>query len=284
MGMFQIGEFSRIGKVTIDTLRHYDALGLLKPARVDPFTGYRYYSIKQLEPLNRILALKEVGFSLEEIAHILRNNPTPDELRGMLKAQLALAESAVETALLRRERIMAHLNHLNQEGNMPAYEVTLKPVEALTIAAIRKTVPALEQMSQHWAEMFNTIAGWMTANRLPFGPVITLYHNEGYTTELIDTECAFIIPNTAPDKIAAPMPPIVVREIEAFPQVATTIVADWKTEGMQTAYYALGQWIENHGYRIVGAPRELYYGSPAQGEYTAEIQFPVEKDGVKWEK
>ncbi len=105
--MFKIGEFSRIGSVTIETLRHYDALGLLKSAKVDPFTGYRYYSAKQLQPLNRILALKEVGFSLEEIAHILHNNLTTEEFRGMLKAQLALAESAIETAQLRRERIAA---------------------------------------------------------------------------------------------------------------------------------------------------------------------------------
>ena len=74
--MFRIGEFSRIARVTIDTLRHYDALGLLKPEKVDPFTGYRYYSAKQLQSLNRILALKEVGFSLEEIARILQDQPT----------------------------------------------------------------------------------------------------------------------------------------------------------------------------------------------------------------
>src|SRR5512145_2409998 len=113
--MFRIGEFSRIGSVTIDTLRHYDALGLLKPAEVDPFTGYRYYTAGQLQSLNQIIALKEVGFSLEEIARILRDNLTTDELRGMLKAQLVLAESAIETAQLRREQILARLNYLNLE-------------------------------------------------------------------------------------------------------------------------------------------------------------------------
>ncbi len=71
---------------------------------------------------------------MEEIARILRDNLTADELRGMLKAQLALAESAIETAQLRRERILARLNHLSLEENMPAYEVTLKSVDALTTA------------------------------------------------------------------------------------------------------------------------------------------------------
>lgn len=278
--MFRIGEFSRIGSVTIDTLRHYDALRLLKPAKVDPFTGYRYYSAKQLQRLNRIIALKEVGFSLEEIARILRDNLTPDELRGMLKAQLVLAESAIEAAQLRRELILARLNYLNLEENMPAYEVTLKSVDALTVAAIRETVLAIEQVAQWWVEMFNTLASWMTANSLPFGFAMTIYHNEGYTRENIDTECALIIRNTECDKVARPVSPIVVYQMEAIPSMATTIVADWRVEGLAPAYNTLGQWIEDHGYRMVGAPRELYYGSPEMGDYTAEIQFPVEREAM----
>src|SRR5215216_6626607 len=134
--MFRIGEFSRITRVTIDTLRHYDALGLLKPANVDPFTGYRYYSARQLQSLNRTasfasVALKDVGFSLEEIARILHPSEklTNEELRGMLKAQLARAEQEVEAAQMRQERILARLHYLNLEDDMPAYKVTLKPVE-----------------------------------------------------------------------------------------------------------------------------------------------------------
>src|SRR5688572_15991188 len=111
--MFRIGEFSQITRVTVDTLRYYDAIGLLKPAKVDPFTSYRYYSAKQLMSLNRILALKEIGFSLEEIARILHEKPSTDELRGMLKAQLVQAERDVQTARLRRQRILARLNNLN---------------------------------------------------------------------------------------------------------------------------------------------------------------------------
>ena len=278
--MFRIGEFSRIGCVTIDTLRHYDTLGLLKPVKVDPFTGYRYYTARQLQSLNRIMALKEVGFSLEEIARILREQLTPDELRGMLKAQLALAESAIETAQQRREGILARLKSLTLEENMPAYEITLKSVEALTVAAIRETVPTIEQMPQRCGELFNIIAGWMAANDLPFGAPLTIYHNEGYTRENIDTECAFIIPGAEIDKVASPASPITVYQMEAVAHAATTIAADnfyQKVGGLTPAYNAIGHWIEEHGYRITGAPRELYYGSPEKGDFTAEIQFPVEK-------
>ena len=192
--MFSIGEFSKLGRVTVDTLRHYDALGLLKPANVDPFTGYRYYSAKQLLSLNRILALKEIGFSLDEIARILQDNLTIDQLRGMLKAQLVRAESEIESAQSRRGRVWARLNYLNLEDNMPVYEVTLKPVEKQVIAAIRENVTKIEQMPERCSEMFDTIAHWMNANRLPLGPSLTIYHNETFTRENIDTECAFIIP------------------------------------------------------------------------------------------
>ncbi|MBN2501005.1 MAG: MerR family transcriptional regulator [Anaerolineales bacterium] len=265
--------------MTIDTLRHYDALGLLKPAKVDPATGYRYYSAKQLQPLNRILALKEVGFSLDEIARILQEKLTDDELRGMLKAQLVQAESDLEAVQLRMERIVTRLNHL-KESDMPAYEVTLKPVEAHTVAAIREIVPEVEQVPQRCFALFNMIADWMKANQLPFGPPLTTYYNEGYARENIDLECAFIIPDQAAVDGIMPAEPIAIRQMEAIPHAATAIVTDdfhGKLDGLSPAYNAIAQWIEDHNYQIVGPPREFMHGSPETGDLTAEIQFPVEK-------
>ena len=278
--MFSIGEFSKLGRVTVDTLRHYDALGLLKPAKVDPFTGYRYYSARQLMSLNRILALKEIGFSLEEITRILRDELTSDQLRGMLKAQLIRAESEVESAQARRGRILTRLNYFNLEDTMPGYEITLKPVEQQTIAAIRENVPTIERMPERCSEMFDTIARWMKENGLPFGPSLTIYHNETYTRENIDAECAFIIPNAAAAQAARPDERIAVRQLEAAPLVASTIVTDdfyKKVDGLTPAYNAIAQWIEEHGHKIVGVPRELFYGSAKKGDLTAEVQFPVDK-------
>jgi DNA-binding transcriptional MerR regulator len=278
--MFRIGEFSRIARVTIDTLRHYDALGLLKPANVDPFTGYRYYSARQLVSLNRILALKEVGFSLEEIARILQGNPTSAELRGMLKAQLARAEQEAQAAQLRRDRILARLNTLNLEDTMPEYEVTLKPVDVLTIAAIRETVPALEQLPQRCSEMFDTIERWVRANHLPLGPSMSIYYNEGFVRENIDTECSFIIPDPEAAENVSPIAPIQLRQLEPVPLMASTMATEdfyKKPGGLLPAYNALARWIEDNGYQIAGPPRELFYGSAEKGDLTAEVQFPVEK-------
>jgi DNA-binding transcriptional MerR regulator len=278
--MFRIGEFSRIAGVTIDTLRHYDALGLLKPGKVDPFTGYRYYSARQMQSLNRILALKEVGFSLEEIVRILQGQPTNEVLRGMFKAQLARAENEIQTARERRELILTRLNNLNLEEGMPAYEVTLKLVEELTVATIREVVPTIEQMPQRCSVMFDTIEGWLRANNLPIGAAMTIYYNEGFVRENIDTECAFIIPDASPLKGIKPEGLITIRQLEAVPQMASTIVADdfyKKVNGLTPAYMSLAQWIESNDYRIAGPPRELFYGSVQNGDLTAEAQFPVEK-------
>jgi DNA-binding transcriptional MerR regulator len=278
--MFSIGEFSKLGRVTIDTLRHYDALGLLKPAKVDPFTGYRYYSAKQLISLNRILALKEVGFSLDEIARILQDKLTSDQLRGMLKAQVVRAKHDIATAQLRLERILARLNYLNLEDDMPAYEVTLKSVETFTIAAIRETVPTIEQMPQRCSEMFDAIERWLRTNNVPLGPSMSIYYNESFTREDIDTECSFIIPDPEAAKRVSPDAPITWRQLEAVPLMASTIaIEDFykKPGGLMPAYNALAQWIEDNGYRIAGPPRELFYGSVDNGDLTAEVQFPVEK-------
>jgi DNA-binding transcriptional MerR regulator len=84
--MLRIGDFARLSQVSVVTLRHYDELGLFKPAEVDPLTGYRYYSAAQLPRLNRILALKDLGFTLDQIERVLADGLTPEQLRAMLRA------------------------------------------------------------------------------------------------------------------------------------------------------------------------------------------------------
>src|SRR5689334_3117200 len=85
--MFKIGDFSRLSRVTVKALRFYDEMGLLKPCQVDEFTGYRYYAADQLPRLHRILALKDLGFTLEQIRELLQKNVGPNELRTALDAK-----------------------------------------------------------------------------------------------------------------------------------------------------------------------------------------------------
>lgn len=275
--MFQIGEFSRIARVTIETLRHYDTIGLLKPIKVDPNTGYRYYNAVQLQSLNQILALKEAGLSLDEIKRILKQTLTVDDVRGMLRAQLVLTESTIEEAQHRRQGILARLESLDLNEEMPHCEIRLKSADSVIVVAIREVIPTAEQIPQQWNQMFTKIASWIKENNLSMGVPMAFYHDEHYTVENIDTECAFTLPKAILDKIPEPIKPIEIRQLEAVPQVATTVVANFhvKVGSVENAYKSLGQWVVDNGYHIIAAPREIYYGTPQTGDFTAEIQFPV---------
>ncbi len=138
--MFRIGEFSKLSQVSVKTLRYYDQIGLLHPAEVDRFSSYRYYSTEQLHRLNRILALKDLGLSLEQISQVFDHDLSPDELRGMLRLKQSELQQQVEDQQARLDRVAARLRQIEQEGKMPTNEVTLKEVPALRIASVRDVV------------------------------------------------------------------------------------------------------------------------------------------------
>lgn len=110
--MLRIGEFAQIGQVSVATLRHYDQDDLLKPAALDPDTGYRSYALDQLPRLNRILALKDLGFPLGEIAHLLDTDLSPERLRGMFVAQQAHVQETIAAEQARLARIAARLRQI----------------------------------------------------------------------------------------------------------------------------------------------------------------------------
>src|SRR5574340_1467282 len=112
--MFPIGKFSKISRLSVKTLRYYDQIGLLKPARVDPATGYRYYELGQLARLNRILALKDLGLTLEQTAVMLDRGLTAEQLRAMLRrkrAELTQAVQQTEDRLADRKRTRLNSSH-----------------------------------------------------------------------------------------------------------------------------------------------------------------------------
>ena len=85
--MLKIGDFSKLSRVSIRMLRHYDDIGLLKPAETDAFTGYRYYREDQLLVIGRITALKDMGFALADIVRILEIYDDREKLDAFLSAR-----------------------------------------------------------------------------------------------------------------------------------------------------------------------------------------------------
>ena len=147
--MFSIGEFARLGAVSIRTLRHYDEIGLLAPADVDPVTGYRSYSAKQLRQLNRIVALKDLGLALGQIRQLL-DGITVEELRGMLLMRRAQLERERQQQRHHLLGVEARLRHIAQEDDMPADDIVVKQIPPLGVIVIADTAP-----------------GWGTENLVP---------------------------------------------------------------------------------------------------------------------
>src|SRR5512135_2086797 len=126
--MLKIGDFSRLAHVTVKTLRHYGKVGLLRPAWIDRFTGYRYYSLQQLPKLNRILALKDLGFTLEQIGPMLGGNLSAQELRQILGSKQAELAGRVQVEQTRLAQVEGRLKQIEKEGSLPEYEVAVKRV------------------------------------------------------------------------------------------------------------------------------------------------------------
>ncbi|GAB7032181.1 MerR family transcriptional regulator [Streptomyces sp. NPDC021749] len=134
--MFSIGDFAQYGRVSARMLRHYDAIGLLCPARTDPVTGYRHYEAAQLARLNRIIALKDLGFSLQQVGAILAEEVSVPELRGMLRLRRAELEATLTAAGERLAQVEARLRTIESEGHMSADDVVVKPTGTVLLAEL----------------------------------------------------------------------------------------------------------------------------------------------------
>ena len=138
--MFKIGEFARLNRVSIRTLRHYEKLCLLMPDYVDDQSGYRYYSATQISRLNRILLLKEIGFSLSEIVIALRDDLTAAQMMDYLTDKRRQLVRVIQSEQCKLERIDARLKILQQEEKHMNYDVIVKELPASNVASLRRNI------------------------------------------------------------------------------------------------------------------------------------------------
>lgn len=281
--MLSIGDFSKLAQVSIRTLRLYDALDLLKPVSVDRSTGYRYYSVDQLPRINRILMLKELGLSLEQIAKLLAQDLPADQLRGMLTIKKAELQQELTESKLRLERVEMRLQQIEQEGKLTNYDVVLKAVEPITICSIRQIVPTMADMPPVRAMMFSALENWVVQQRIKRqGAELAIYHNAEYTEQNIDMEAAIRIDKTysVPN---GPQPQsadnIVVRELPGTATMAS-VIHHGQPKQVGQAIIALYTWIGQHQYTTDGPYREIHlFGNELElktrGPVTMELQIPI---------
>jgi DNA-binding transcriptional MerR regulator len=282
--MFKIGEFSRLSRVSVRMLRHYDRLGLLTPSQTDSFTGYRYYSADQLPRLNRILALRDLGFSLEQIAGILDEDLATDQLFGMLKLKRAEVEEQMQLEQQKLARLEVRIRQMSEAPKHGAYDVIVRDIEPELAATYREVAADDDRIE----EMFDMVEAYVAqyegarADRPPF----SIYYDDEYREKDVDAEVAVPLKYAILESEA-----IRVRQLPRLSNVACVVhVGDYSA--IYQAYNALLAWIGANNYQMTGPIREVYLRYGADGlnfelpptylgtdanEYVTELQLSVEK-------
>ncbi|MEU9092605.1 MerR family transcriptional regulator [Streptomyces sp. NPDC087901] len=272
--MFTIGDFARYGRVSARMLRHYDAVGLLHPDRTDPATGYRYYGAAQLARLNRIIALKDLGFTLQQVRAVLDEEVGPDELRGMLRLRRVELEAAMAAAAARLAQVEARLRSIESEGRMPREDVVIKSVPAVRVAELTGVAAGYEPeditpvIGPLYERLFPLLG---EAGVSPTGPGIARYEDA--------PEGGGAIVVHAGVTVSAPVGPLGdtgVTVVELPPFEAATIVHRGSMAGILPTAQDLALGIEAGGFRSAGYAREVNLECPADEEkWVTELQEPV---------
>ena len=270
--MLSIGDFARHGRVSVRMLRHYDAIELLKPAFVDQVTGYRSYEARQLSRLNRIVALKDLGFTLQQVQFILDDEVSVEELRGMLRLRHAELQSRIETDTARLAQVEARLQIIEREGTMPADGVQIKRILGVRVAELTGTAASFEPES--------------------IAPVIGPLYDElrGRLERAGLTQLVRTLPTTKTPRMetgSSSTPPFRSNvgsgedqdfAITDLPEIeqAATILHRGSMDNVMPTIQTLARWIDANGYRSVGYNRELYIEiRPDRDAWVTELQEPI---------
>ena len=251
--MFSIGEFARLGAVSVRTLRHYDEIGLLQPAKVDSGSGYRSYSASQLGELNRIIALKDLGFSLTQTGKLL-SGITIEELRGMLALRRAQLEQELDEYTTRLRGVEARLRYIEGENAMPADDITVKKIPAMGVVAIGGTAPSIgPQYAVPVVNRSRALFDELDISGLArvTGPFMIFFEDH-------DTDEATIYLALPVAERPAELPPparyLVLPAIEA----ATAVRNGPASSIYPAVYHDLVHWATAHGFQTSGPGRDIW--------------------------
>lgn len=281
--MFRIGEFSLIAQVSGRLLRYYDEIGLLSPEYTDPQTGYRYYSAGQLPRLNRILVLKELGLGLEQIARLLDQGATSDEIRGMLLLRKAQITQAMQDDLAQLQLVEARLGQLDAFDETQALDVVVKAVPPQRYLALREVFADIASVRRMVVRLTAIVPHKMPSSSL--GQIAFVIHSRMFDPDALDFEVGYLltgapgntgkIPETvqlSEDRV------LTVRDLPAVEMMATLAHAG-RLSDIHRSYGLLGAWVEQRQWRIVGQGRQilLQLPQPDQEDAVIELQLPVRK-------
>jgi DNA-binding transcriptional MerR regulator len=271
--MLRIGDFSKLSRISIRMLRHYDEIGILHPECVDDFTGYRYYSESQLPQAGRIQALKSLGFRLSTIKESFDKYGDAREVEGILLAKRK--ELEVEAMEIRQkiQYIDSTLKWLRKDGNFMDYNVTLKAVPERYVASVRQVIPAYDQEGMLWELMCRELGPQKVQNAVPdYG--MAIFHDEGHREHDPDVEIQVSVVGKYEDTEHV--------KFKTVPPIQTASVTyKGSYEQITRVNEAVANWIVENGYDFNGKSFCIYHVAPNQAasskDLVTEVCFPIKK-------
>lgn len=265
--MLRIGEFARRGRVSVKALRHYEAIGLLKPAHVDAATGYRSYAAAQLDDLHRLMVLRALGLSLKRIRQVLQDDPSPERMRRLLDERRAAVARRIDAEQAQLAAIEARIRHL--EGDRDAAPgAVVRNVPAAFVASLRRVVPDYGVVDSLFDEIARALPG--TARITGHGAV---WHHCAPHKRQIDCEALVLLER-----------PISARNVKLYRLPAcraACVVHPSDEEDFASARAAAKAALANQPFEIEGPMRERYFSSAGDSRFDlTEIQFPLRNTGV----
>lgn len=273
IAMLKIGDFSKLSRVSIRMLRHYDEIGLLVPASIDPFTGYRYYNEDQLPTVGRITALKDMGFGLAAISEILSRYDDREALQGYLRLKRAeLQELSLETQL-RLQLLNSAMERLRKDDFTMNYNVTIKTLPERYVASVRQTIPTYEQEYLVWKTLTEETAQLDLIDGDPCYCSVT-FHDGEFKESNVDIEAQKTVRGEYTDTQHVKF-----KTMPAVHFASATYKGPY--EKISEVNAAVAAWVRDNGYEFDGAVFNIYHISPHETqdpeEYVTEVCYPVKK-------
>jgi DNA-binding transcriptional MerR regulator len=273
--MLKIGVFAQLAQVSIKTLRHYDEVGLLRPTHVDEINGYWHYSLEQLTRLNRILALKNLGFSLEQIDELLNAPLSSERIRDMLHVRQAELQTRLQEEQERLAQVAARLKLIEEEGLWSQYDVRFKRIEPQLAATMGETLTDWGEVYVTVCRMFDDLREHAAAHHCPTAPpMLSVWEASNSNAFQIRLEAALPL-----QKTIASTTRIRVGELPGTNILASTVhYGDHAT--LHQAQNAIVRWVEANHYQVCAPLRHVYLRCDRQGnpaDNVTEVQFFVEK-------
>jgi len=274
--MFRIGEFSRIARVSMRLLRYYDELGLLRPAHTDSSNGYRYYTAAQLAQLNRILVLRDLGLSLEQISRCLQEGISADELRGMLLMRRAEIEQSQAELATRLRLLESRISSLDSDDEGEPDDVVIRPEPERRYLSLRTRQPSFAAALALARQLQSEVP--LQLPRTALGPFIVVSHSAEFEPDDLDLELGFALesePKRLPELRDAKLE---LGTLRGHARVATCVRVGSPAQA-HLATARIGRYLESTGYRLAGPNREIFLQLPRDRQIetaVVEMAFPIE--------